>query len=133
MKSSEKKSRNVRAFCEERAADKLEILKQSEGTASATNLCVVDIRLFLILKPNVRYSGIDRAVFLDKREFHIPIYTQIEEAVDFVLRNIRLGATIDGLVRKEKYELLPEAIREMIVTPIVTVTCWMNLYSGRSL
>ena len=38
-------------------------------------------------------------------------YTQIEEAVDFVLRNIRLGATIDGLVRKEKYELPPEAIR----------------------
>ena len=26
---------------------------------------------------------------------------QIEEAVDFVLRNIRLGATIDGLVRKK--------------------------------
>jgi len=30
------------------------------------------------------------------------------------LRNIRLGATIDGLVRKEKYELLPEAIREIL-------------------
>ena len=39
----------------------------------------------------------------------------MEEAVDFVLRNIRLGATIDGLVRKEKYELPPEAIREMII------------------
>ena len=35
--------------------------------------------------------------------------------MDFVLRNIRLGATIDGLVRKEKYELPPEAIREMII------------------
>ena len=44
-----------------------------------------------------------------------PIYTQIEEAVDFVLRNIRLGATIDGLVRKEKYELPPEAIMEMSI------------------
>ena len=54
-------------------------------------------------------------MFLDKREFTGPIYTQIEEAVDFVLRNIRLGATIDGLVRKEKYELPPEAIREMII------------------
>ena len=47
--------------------------------------------------------------------FKGPIYTQIEEAVDFVLRNIRLGATIDGLVRKERYELPPEAIREMII------------------
>lgn len=40
----------------------------------------------------------DSAVFLDKRESTGPIYTQIKEAVDFVLRNIRLGATIDGLV-----------------------------------
>ena len=31
------------------------------------------------------------------------------------MRNIRLGATIDGLVRREKYELPPEAIREMII------------------
>ena len=35
--------------------------------------------------------------------------------MDFVLRNIRLGATIDGLVRREQYELPPEAIREMII------------------
>ena len=42
------------------------------------------------------------------------IIIRIEEAVDFVLRNIRLGATIDGLVRKEKYELPPEAIREIL-------------------
>ena len=61
------------------------------------------------------FKGTDRVVFLNKREFTGPIYTQIEEAVDFVLRNIRLGATIDGLVRKEKYELPPEAIREMII------------------
>lgn len=61
------------------------------------------------------FKGTNRAVFLDKREFTGPVYTQIEESVDFVLRNIRLGATIDGLVRKEKYELPPEAIREMII------------------
>ena len=61
------------------------------------------------------FKGTDRAVFLDKRALEGPIYTQIEEAVDFVLRNIRLGAMIDGLVRKERYELPPEAIREMII------------------
>lgn len=44
-----------------------------------------------------------------------PIYKQIEEAVGFVLRNIRLGATINGLIRKENYELPPESIREMII------------------
>lgn len=54
-------------------------------------------------------------MFLDKREYTGPIYKQIESAVDFVLRNIRLGATIDGLVRRKNYELPVEAIREMII------------------
>ena len=44
-------------------------------------------------------------MFLDKREYIGPIYEQIEEATAFVLRNIRLGAAIEGLVRKESYEL----------------------------
>ena len=93
------------------------ILKQSEGQLLATNAYVLltsDYFPFSKTQCAV-FKGTDRAVFLDKREFTGPIYTQIEEAVDFVLRNIRLGATIDGLVRKEKYELPPEAIREMII------------------
>ncbi len=61
------------------------------------------------------FKGTDRTVFLDKREYTGPIYRQIESAVEFVLRNIRLGATIDGLVRRESYELPAEAIREMII------------------
>ena len=93
------------------------ILKQSEGQLLATNayaLLTSDYFSFSKTQCAV-FKGTDRAVFLDKREFTGPIYTQIEEAVDFVLRNIRLGATIDGLVRREKHELPPEAIREMII------------------
>ena len=93
------------------------ILKQSEGQLLATNAyALLTSEYFSFSKTQCAvFKGTDRAVFLDKREFTGPIYTQIEEAVDFVLRNIRLGATIDGLVRKEKYELPPEAIREMII------------------
>uniref|UniRef100_UPI003868B4B6 ATP-binding protein n=1 Tax=Succinimonas sp. TaxID=1936151 RepID=UPI003868B4B6 len=40
---------------------------------------------------------------------------QIEEAVMFVLRNIRLGAEIRGIRRVESYELPEDAIREMII------------------
>lgn len=50
------------------------------------------------------FKGTERDLFLDKRTFTGPIYRQIEEAATFVLRNIRLGATIDGLVRREAYE-----------------------------
>ena len=93
------------------------ILKQNEGKLLATNayaLLTSDYFPFSKTQCAV-FKGTDRAVFLDKREFIGSIYTQIESAIDFVLRNIRLGATIDGLVRKEKYELPPEAIREMII------------------
>ena len=93
------------------------ILKQSEGQLLATNayaLLTSDYFPFSKTQCAV-FKGTDRTIFLDKREFTGALYTQIEESVDFVLRNIRLGATIDGLVRKEKYELPPEAIREIII------------------
>ena len=40
-----------------------------------------------------------------------------------MLRNIRLGVVIDGLVRKESYELHLVAIREMIIN----AHCYRNL------
>ena len=61
------------------------------------------------------FKGTERSLFLDKREYTGPLYEQIEEAVNFVLRNIRLGAQIEGLYRKESYELPVNAIREMII------------------
>ena len=71
------------------------------------------------------FKGRERTVFLDKREFIGPIYEQIEEATAFVLRNIRLGATISGLIRREAYELPVEAVREMIIN----AHCHRNLCS----
>ena len=93
------------------------ILKNSEGNVLASNAYVLltsDYFPFSKTQCAV-FKGTDRTVFLDKREYTGPIYKQIESAVDFVLRNIRLGATIDGLVRRESYELPVEAIREMII------------------
>lgn len=93
------------------------ILKKSDDEVLASNAYVLltsDYFPFSKTQCAV-FKGTDRTVFLDKREYTGPIYKQIESAVDFVLRNIRLGATIDGLVRRENYELPVEAIREMII------------------
>ena len=82
---------------------------QGNGEVTAAHpFCVI------LQKYRLYFIGTDRSLFLFNFYFTGPIYTQIKEAVDFVLRNIRLGATIDGLVRKEKYELPPEAIREIL-------------------
>lgn len=64
------------------------------------------------------FKGENRAVFVDRREFSGPLYTQIEEAYQFVLKHINLGATIDGIVRKDRYELPPESIREAIINAV---------------
>ena len=106
------------------------ILKQSEGQFLATNayaLLTSDYFSFSKTQCAV-FKGTDRAVFLDKREFTGPIYTQIEEAVDFVLRNIRLGATIDGLVRKEKYD--ESCIQVAVYDDRLEVTSPGGLYNG---
>ena len=93
------------------------ILKLVSGRLVATNaFALLTSSYFTFAKTQCAvFKGEDRSFFLDKREFTGPIYSQIENGLEFVLRNIRLGASIDGLVRKEKYELPPEAIREMII------------------
>lgn len=66
-----------------------------------------------------QFKGTTRSVFLDRREYDGPLYEQVDAAEDFVLRNIRLGARIEGLYREDYYELPPEAIREAIVNAVV--------------
>lgn len=66
-----------------------------------------------------QFKGMTRSVFLDRREYGGPLQAQIDEAEAFVLRNIRLGARIEGLYREDRYEIPPEAIREAIVNAVV--------------
>ncbi|MBR1710118.1 MAG: putative DNA binding domain-containing protein [Clostridia bacterium] len=60
------------------------------------------------------FKGDTRAVFLDRKTATGPIDQQIEEAMLFVKRNIRMGSRIAGLHREDIYELPIDSIREMI-------------------
>ncbi|MBQ9889894.1 MAG: putative DNA binding domain-containing protein [Firmicutes bacterium] len=93
------------------------LLKDNNGTMDASNAFVLlSSDYFQFSKTQCAvFKGTERTVFLDHRDYTGPLYEQIEAAVDFVLRNIRLGAVIDGLVRRESYELPVAAIREMII------------------
>lgn len=93
------------------------VLKKVDGEYMASNAFVLltsDYFPFSKTQCAV-FKGDERVVFLDKREYTGPIYEQIEESLQFVLRNIQLGAKIEGVQRKESYELPVEAIREMII------------------
>jgi len=89
---------------------------------------IVPTRAFMLLTNNpfefakiqcAQFKGTDRIVFLDKREYAGALYEQIEEAVQFVLRNIRLGAEIIGMLRHESFELPMEGIRESIINAVI--------------
>lgn len=60
------------------------------------------------------FKGTERNEFIDKKEFRGAIQEQVEEAYQFVLRHINMGAVIDGLYRRDVYELSTESIREII-------------------
>ena len=66
-----------------------------------------------------RFKGTQRDIFIDKREFDGPIYKQVEEAYQFVLKHINLGAEIEGIHTRDVYELPQWAIREMIANAVV--------------
>lgn len=61
----------------------------------------------------------ERVVFVDRREFSGPVQDIIEDAYNFVLRNIHLGAEFEGLYRQDIYEIPPAAIRELIINAAV--------------
>lgn len=65
------------------------------------------------------FKGTTRTVFVDKREYGGPLWQQIEDAFQFVLRNIRLGAQLEGIYRKDVYELPPDSIRELIINAVM--------------
>lgn len=65
------------------------------------------------------FKGTTKAVFVDRREYTGPLWKQIDEAFQFVLRNIHLGATIVRIYRQDVYEIPPDAIRELIINAMV--------------
>ena len=64
------------------------------------------------------FADDERTEFLDRQEYTGSVIDQVEESMKFVLRSIRRGAKIEGLYRKDFYELPPEALREAIVNAI---------------
>ena len=65
------------------------------------------------------FKGNTRGIFVDKREYRGNLWDQVEQAYQFVLRNIHLGARIKGIHRQDVYELPPESIRELIINAVV--------------
>jgi len=64
------------------------------------------------------FKGIERNIFITRKEFAGPIYQQIEDAYNFVLQHINLGSRIEGLYREDIYELPIKTLREIIANAV---------------
>ena len=65
------------------------------------------------------FKGTTRSVFFDRRNYEGMLWEQVDEAVQFVLRNIRMGCRLEGVYRQDIYELPPDSIRELIVNAVM--------------
>lgn len=65
------------------------------------------------------FKGTTKANFIDRREYIGPIQEQVEEALQFVLRNIHMGAEFSGLSRQDVYEIPVESIRELLLNAVI--------------
>lgn len=66
-----------------------------------------------------RFKGTTMDVFIDKKEYTGDIFSILENTQNFILNHINLGATINGLYRKELYEIPEVAIREALVNAVI--------------
>ena len=65
------------------------------------------------------FKGTTKEIFIDRREYSGLLWEQVEQAYQFVLRNIHMGAVFDGIYRQDVYEIPPDAIRELIINAVV--------------
>lgn len=65
-----------------------------------------------------RFKGIEMDEFLDQKIIKGSLFSQIEETIAFFKKNVKRGAKIEGLYRKEEYEYPETAIREAVVNAI---------------
>ncbi|MCG8572631.1 MAG: putative DNA binding domain-containing protein [Spirochaetes bacterium] len=66
-----------------------------------------------------RFKGTTTNVILDQLTIDGPIFSQPEEAMTFIKRNIALGSTIGEVYRKERWEYPLEAIREAVINAVI--------------
>ena len=66
-----------------------------------------------------RFKGTDKRVFLDQLTIENPIHDSVEPCMAFIKKNIALGATIEEIYRKDRWEYPLEAIREALINAII--------------
>lgn len=98
------------------------VLVERDGELRPTNAYAILAGINGLIRSVIQcgvFKGDTKAVFVDRREFEGAPWELIEQAYQYVLRNIHMGARFAGVYRQDVYEIPPDAIRELIVNAVV--------------
>ena len=65
------------------------------------------------------FQGTEKVNFLDRKEFSGPASEQLENALRFLMQNLRCNAVIENVRREDVYEIPLLALRELIANAIL--------------
>ena len=98
----------------------LKLVKSDNNILYPTNALMILLGQFPhCLVKCARFKGTTMDIFIDKKEYTGDIFSILENTQNFILNHINLGATINGLYRKELYEIPEVAIREALVNAVI--------------
>ena len=98
----------------------LNLMIEENGTFYPSNgLLILLGKLDHVRMKCSRFKGTAMDVFLDRKEYDGDLFTQLENAENFIKNHIKLSSEIVGLQRKDQYEIPLEAIRESLINAAV--------------
>jgi ATP-dependent DNA helicase RecG len=106
--------------CDSNKLKNLKLLKEENGKTYPSNALLILLGKFehVTIKCS-RFKGKTMSVFLDKKEYSGDLFTQLENAENFIKNHIHLRGEINGLQRIDTYEIPIVAIREALVNAVV--------------
>ena len=104
--------------------EKLKLIKKERDEYFLTNLGIWFSKkreeCFPLIKIEcARFKGVTTKVFLDQATYDGGIIESIEGSIEFIKKNIRLGATIGEVYREDRWEYPLLALREIIINSVV--------------
>lgn len=114
------KFKNIGRDLNNKKLENLKLIKIENGKIYPTNALIIILGKFPHSTVKcARFKGTTMEVFTDKKEYDGDIFSILENTQSFVLNHINLSAKIEGLYRKDIYEIPIVAIREALVNAII--------------
>ena len=96
------------------------IKKRGRGYIATNAYALLTSNPFLYARVQcARFRGPDELTIVDSVDLVSDVVSQVEGAVSFVKKHLNLNSKIEGLVRKDSYEIPEVAFREAIVNAVV--------------